>query len=259
MEQTREKIGLGITTYNSENYYKSLYNSLEGAKIDEFVTVNGGNPYKENYQCDWIQHSKNRYPSVCRNDCVTFLLNKGCEHIFLIEDDMIIKDVSIFQKYIEASKISKLNYFNFVSTSWESGLPGNRTPSLVVNYSPEVSISLYKNMCNEFTYHHSSCFKEDLYDSNMRDMFDVEMVYRQSLKKNSTPFWWFPDISNSDDYIENNPEVQSRLQVDRPDGSRQSIMPQLFEYFTKKHKVSVSEIPKVDKKEVISFLTQKKK
>lgn len=258
MEKALSKIGVGITTYNSENYYKDLYNSLKNANIDELVTVNGGNKYSGTYNCDWIQHNKNRYPSVCRNDCISFLLNKGCEHIFLIEDDMIIKDVTIFEKYINTALASKLKYLCFVSTSWESGSPGARTPSLIVNYTPEISLSLYQNMCNEFTYHHFSCFKDDMYDFNMRDMFDVEMVYRQSQKGNSTPFWWFPDITGSDDYIENNPEAQSRLQTDRPDGSRQSILPKLFEYFANKHKIQVNQIPKISKQEVISFLKQKK-
>ena len=97
------KIGVGIVTFNSENYYKDLYNSLPFDSIDELVTVNGGDEYNEKYKnSDWIQHNKNRFPSVCRNDCITFLLNKDCEHIFIIEDDMIIKNKNIFKKYIEA-------------------------------------------------------------------------------------------------------------------------------------------------------------
>ena len=32
-----EKIGVGIVTYNSENYYKDLYNSIDQTKIDPSV------------------------------------------------------------------------------------------------------------------------------------------------------------------------------------------------------------------------------
>ena len=77
-----QKIGVGITTYNTEHYYNALYNSLPHNTIDELVTVNGGKEYAGRYDSDWIQHRTNRYPSVCRNDCINFLLEKKCEHIF---------------------------------------------------------------------------------------------------------------------------------------------------------------------------------
>jgi len=252
-----EKIGVGITTYNSENYFKTLFDSLKDANIiDEIVVVNGGDKYKNSYNCDWIQHNKNRYPSVCRNDCITFLMNKDCEHIFLIEDDMIIKNVDIFKKYIETSKISGLNYFSYVSMSDQAGHPGARTPTLQVNYSETLGVSFYQNMCNEFTYHHKSCFiKCGLYDGKMRDLFDADMAFRQSiLNPNVAPFWYFADITNSDEYIENNPVATSRLQADRPDGSRADVIQDTINYFTNKHGVKINSINCKHPEEVVEYL-----
>ena len=122
-----EKIGVGIVTYNSENYYKDLFNSIDQTKIDHLVTVNGGDEYSRKYGNHWIQHTVNKYPAVCRNDAINALLKADCDHIFIIEDDMIINDSDIFQKYIDTSKASGLKYFSFVSTSWESGEPFNKT------------------------------------------------------------------------------------------------------------------------------------
>jgi glycosyltransferase involved in cell wall biosynthesis len=251
--QKNEKIGIAITTYNSENYFQDLYKSLEGAKYDEIVVVNGGTPYENKYNCDWIQHNKHRYPSACRNDAISSLLNRNCEHIFVIEDDMIIKDISIFEKYMEASKISNLDYLCFASTSWNSGSPSQRTPQLTVNYSKEVSLSFYDNMCNEFTYHHRSCFEKiGLYDENLRDLFDIDMVYRQSKSNQKvSPFWWFADITNSDEYIINNPQAKSRLDTN---GEREKHLKHHYEYFISKHGLSVQSIPKMDKNYVINFL-----
>lgn len=252
-----EKIGVGITTYNSENYFNTLFDSLKDIEmIDELVVVNGGEKYKNSYQCDWIQHNKNRYPSICRNDCISFLMNKECEHIFIIEDDMIIKNKDIFKKYIEASKISGLKYFSYVSMSEKAGHPGNRTPVLQVNYNENNAISFYQNMCNEFTYHHKSCFVQcGLYDGKMRDLFDADMAFRQSiLNPNVAPFWYFADISNSDDYIENNPIATSRLQADRPDGSRADLIQQTMDYFTNKHGILLNSINCKDPKDVVEFL-----
>jgi hypothetical protein len=250
-----DKIGVGIVTYNSENYYKALYETLPLDKIDVIVTVNGGNKYKNEYKGNWVQHSENVYPSVCRNDCVNFLLQRNCEHIFIIEDDMLIKSPVIFDKYIQASKESGLKYFSFVSTSWESGEPSRRTPRLTVEYKNNISISFYKNMCNEFTYHHKTCYeKTGLYDTHFRDPFDIDLAYRESQQDYASPFWWFADITNSDNLIMNNPNAVSRLQGDRPDGSREQRIQKEWEYFVKKHGIMVNQIPNSSKEEVIAKL-----
>jgi hypothetical protein len=255
----KDKIGVGITTYNSEEYYDTLYGSLPLDKIDVLVTVNGGHKYKNQYTSNWIQHIENVYPSVCRNDCVNFLLQRGCEHIFIIEDDMILKSPDIFDKYIQASKESGLKYFSFVSTSWESGSPGSRTPRLTVEYKNNVSISFYKNMCNEFTYHHRTCYtKTGFYDTNYRDPWDIDMAYRESQQDYAAPFWWFADITDSDKLIINNPNAVSRLQGDRPDGSREQRIQKEWQYFIQKHGVMVNQISDTQKEQVITKLKKLK-
>lgn len=250
-----DKIGVGIVTYNSENYYKDLFNSIDLTTIDHLVTVNGGEEYSKKYGDHWIQHNVNKYPATCRNEAITALLNEKCDHIFLIEDDMIIQDSNIFQKYIEASKVSGLKYFSYVSTSWYTGTPQKRTPRLIVEYSKTVSVSFYKNMCNEFTYHHKSCFdKVGFYDSQFRDPFDIDMAYRESQQDYAAPFWWFADVTNSDNLICNNPIAVSRLQTSRPDGSREERIQKEWEKFIAKHGVMVNQIPDVTREQVIDKL-----
>jgi glycosyltransferase involved in cell wall biosynthesis len=255
-----EKIGVGIVTYNSENYYKDLFNSIDQTKIDHLVTVNGGDEYSKRYGDHWIQHTVNKYPAVCRNDAISALLKEDCDHIFIIEDDMIIQDSGIFQKYIETSKASGLNYFSFVSTSWESGTPEKRTPRLVVEYAKNISVSFYKNMCNEFTYHHKSCYdKVGFYDSQFRDPFDIDMAYRESQQDYAAPFWWFADITNSDFYIKNNPVAVSRLQSERPDGNREQRIQEQWKMFIGKHGMMVNQIPDSTKEQTILKLKKIKK
>lgn len=236
------KIGVGITTYNSESYFKTLYDSIPHNKIDELVVVNGGKEYKGKYTADWIQHTENKFPSVCRNECIKHLLDKGCEHIFIIEDDMIIMNDDIFDEYIKTSQESGLKYLCFVSTSDGAGCKGSRTPKIVIEY-PNTKVAFYGNMCNEFTYHHASVFSNlGLYDENLRDAFDVDMAYRESKLDHSSLFWWFADIVNSDNYITNNPVAISRLQTERPDGARKDIITDIWKYFKTKHGCNVWEI-----------------
>lgn len=253
---TNNKLGVGIVTYNSENYFKALFDSLPLARIDELIVVNGGESYNNSYPCNWIQHKNNYYPATCRNDCVNFLLNRNCEHIFLIEDDMIIKDEGIFDAYINTSNKSGIKYFSFVSTSSCTGTPGGRTPKLTIDYNNDIKVCLYQNMCNEFTYHNKLCFeKTGLYDTKFRDPFDIDLAYRESKQDYCSPFWWFADIDKSDDYIMNNPVAVSRLQSNnRPDGSREQRIMEQWQLFENKHSVSVNQIPALLKTDVINKL-----
>jgi hypothetical protein len=166
---------------------------------------------------------------------------------------MIIKRPDIFEKYITASKVSGIKYFSFVSMSWESGEIGNRTPRLTINYNKDTSVCFYRNTCNEFTLHHRSCFeKVGLYDTQFRDPFDIDLIYRESQQDYCPPFWYFPDILNSDDYIMNNPVAISRLQAsDRPDGSREKRIQEQWNLFYAKHGLYVNQIPDISQEQVV--------
>ena len=41
------------------------------------------------------------------------MLNSGCDHFFLIEDDIKIKDINVFEKYIDTAKAFKLEHLIF--------------------------------------------------------------------------------------------------------------------------------------------------
>lgn len=246
------KIGVGITTFNNEKYFEALYNSLPVDKITELVVVNGGKSYKNSYNCNWIQHNKNCYPSTCRNDCLSFLKERDMDYYFTIEDDMIIKDPDIFDRYIQASEESKLGYFSFVSTSWESGAPGKRTPKLEVQYNNNVSICFYPHMCNEFTFKTKQCLQDTgLYDHKFRYIFDIDNAYTITQSKHSAGFWWFPDIKDSDNLIMNNPETESRLNAG---GERDKKLAKEFEVFYNKHQVNITHINNLSESEIVSKL-----
>jgi hypothetical protein len=80
------------------------------------------------------------------------------------------------------------------------------------------------------------------------------MAYRESQQDYAAPFWWFADITGSDDLIMNNPNAVSRLQGNRPDGSRQQRIQKEWHYFVQKHGTMVNQIPNVSKEKVISKL-----
>lgn len=238
-------IGVCITTYNSENYFKTLFDSLPKWKIDHLVIVNGGDSYLGDYSSNetnvkWIQHSTNKGPAQSRNDGLSYLYAQGCDYLFIIEDDMIVISENIFDEYIKASTITGLSYFCFVSYAWEVGPRFARTPRLKIGYSPDLTVNLYKNSCNEFTFRTREMFeKTQPFDINYYSMFDVDNYYKITQQEKGHCFWYSPDLAKSDTLIMNNPDALSRLDSD---GKRMERLSPDFEYFKKTHGLNVIEI-----------------
>jgi glycosyltransferase involved in cell wall biosynthesis len=236
-------ISVAITTFNSEPYLDDLYRSLPLDRIDHLVIVNGGEPYTKTYdQCHWIQHETVKFASVARNDGLRYISQFGDDHIFIIEDDMVIKSPDIFDEYIEASAQSGIQYFGFRSNAWNSGPIGDRTPRISFQYRTDGPvIQLYKNTCNEFTYRSKKCIQEvGLYDERFQYTFDIEWLYRASKSNMCPPFWYFPDIANADNLVMNNPTTISRM---NPNGERDSKLGPNYELFNQLHNTHISQVP----------------
>ncbi len=242
-----DKIGLVITTYNSPEYFETLFQSLPLYRDYELVVVNGGDPYEKLYkrisgEVHWIQHTENKGPAASRNDGLRKLHDLGCDHMFLAEDDLIFKSEDIFDRYIGAAKESGMNYLNFCSYAWGSGQAGNRTPKVSVEYSPNLTIDFYSNMNNEFTYRTRSLYeKVGEYREDMRNLFDCEWVYRASKETSMcSPFWFFPDINGSDNLIMNNPVAVSRID---PDNTRHQNTQNEHRIFAEQHGIPIQNVP----------------
>jgi glycosyltransferase involved in cell wall biosynthesis len=234
------KIGVVITTFNSENYFSSLYNSLPLDRIDELVVVNGGEPYKNEYKCSkWIQHDEVKFASVARNDGLRYLLEKECDFYFIIEDDMVITNPDIFDHYIETSKISGFEYLCYASNAWYSGPRFARTPRLQVQYSEKLAVNLMHHTCNEVTFRTKNVLeKTGLYDEKFQFMFDIDNLYRM-FQDGFIDFWWFPDSAHSDNYVMNNPDAVSRM---NPNGERDDKLGPDMARFITKYNIYVTEV-----------------
>lgn len=240
---------LVITTFNREESFKKLYDSLPFDRLDLVIVVNGGEPYKGDYTSNekiyWVQHKTLCNIAKSRNDGLKVAYQLGYEHIFLSEDDMLIKDETICDEYIHASKVTGLKYLCFTSYAWECGPVGARTPRLTTEYKDSegriISIKFYKNMCNEFTYRHISLLDQvGFYDEDYKSVFDVDWVYRASKHLNVSNFWYFADIGNSDDLIQNNDDVSSQID---PDGARWKTLGDDYAVFQKMHGHGIGDIP----------------
>ncbi len=240
--------GLVVTTYNSEKWFDELYQTLPLHVVQDIIVVNGGKEYKKKYSgVTWLQHKENLGAAQSRIDGIKFLQNKNIQHIFVIEDDMLIKNENIFEAYINASIETGLKYFCFCSNASGTGAPGSRTPGEIVEYK-NTKIAFYREMNNEFTYHHVDIFKKlGYYNTSYRHLWDVEFVYRVLTSEEfGCGFRYFPDIVNSDMYIKNHPESINNSRTNK-NNSRDKELPEYLLKFQNEHGYHVGQVPILDK------------
>jgi glycosyltransferase involved in cell wall biosynthesis len=215
-----EKIGVGIITKDRPHYLKSLLKSLEPCKnkINELVIVNDGKPIDiELFKGDWILNEKNLGVGKSKNKAMNHLLDKDCDYIFIIEDDMLVLDEEVFQKYIEAYKMSGIGHFNY-----GPGSPFNRkqdiqfdlhnrhelkqdtepNPKMILDYK-NCKIALYEHTVAMFSFFTKEVLKKvGLIDEEFYNAWEhVDHTYRIIKAGYHPPFWWFADIVNSQNYI----------------------------------------------------------
>jgi len=217
-----EKIGVGIITCNRPDYLRNLLTSLVQCEsvIDELVVVNDGKPVTDFdlHQGEWIDNETNLGVGKTKNKALKHLYTKGCNYIFLIEDDMLIQDSAIFNYYIAAIKGSGIQHFNY-----GPGSPFNRKqaiknfdlhnrhlldeetepdPRAIIDYNG-CRIALYRHVTGTFSVYTRKAIDAVGYiDENYKNAWEhVDHTYNIIKANLHPPFWWFADLANSHELI----------------------------------------------------------
>jgi len=254
------KIGLGIVTYKREDYFKQVIQTIPFDKIDYFVIVNDGTPYElQSYFGKHeavIQNETNLGVGKTKNKAIQFLMDKGCDHIFIMEDDILIQSPEVFEKYIEASKVTGIQHFNF-------GLHGfmNKTHDNIplhkyqINYNENVTIFLFEHAVGAFSYFTRKCIeKSGLLDENYYNALEhIDHVYQIIKAGLHPPFWYFADIKNSDTYLKDITWAKETSTIasrnDHPE-----LVKNAMDYFYQKNNVQTYAIPKRSQDEILNCL-----
>lgn len=220
MSEVKEKIGIGIVTCNRQHYLEKLLESVADCNWAEFIIVNDGDKLElPGYNYYIHNNEKNLGVGKSKNIAMKHLMDKGCDYIFIIEDDMVILDDTVFDKYIQASKVSGIQHFNY-----GPGSPFNRkqsiqnfdlhnrhelsntstpNPKLTVEYKETILIDLYEHCTGVFSFFTRSILdKVGLNDESFYNAWEhVDHTYRIIKENGHPPFWWFADINNSDKFL----------------------------------------------------------
>lgn len=250
------KVGIGIITCNREDFYTECMNSVvKIPELDHIITINDGAPYPhviydlEDQDHKLIVNDKNIGVGESKNKALQYLLDKGCDHIFLIEDDIIVKDPSVVKQYINYRNETGIQHFLFGYHG-----PANRgnissgepTPKAIIDYNGDIKVALNEHCVGAFCYYsRESLLDVGLIDPEFVNAFDhVEHSYRLCNKGYCPGYWWWPDIWNSYELLDEQAcsEVSSAI---RPRKDWQDNLIKGWQTFIDKHGVSPTEVPNV--------------
>jgi hypothetical protein len=175
-----------------------------------------------------------------------YLMDKGCEHIFLVEDDIIIKDPACFDAYInlaEKSGIQHLNYGYHGTANIKNGKPNPRT---CIEYDETNKMALNCHCVGAFSYYHRSVIeKVGLIDEKFINAWEhVEHTYRIIKAGLHPPFWLFADVMNSNRFFQEIGTVTNNSVI-RKDRVFNDNVAQGRQYFQMKHGIDIIGIPDV--------------
>lgn len=255
------KIGVGIITCNRPDFLNKLLGSVSLCKdsIDELVIVNDGDTVPDldvPFDHTLLQNEKNINVGASKNRAMRFLLDRGCDYIFTMEDDILIKDKDIFNKYIDASKKTGLQHFNF-GFSQRENLDSNLQPVYrkVIDYGDGLKLVLTKNILGAFTFYTREALQTiGLHhnDFNKGHGDHLELTYRAFKHKLGTPFWWFADLYESWNMIENQSNFTTDSVVRAEDFANK--FNEARNIFKNLHGCDIFDIPEMSEVDVINFL-----
>ena len=272
------KIGVGIITCNRNDFLKGLLASLPNEVIDELVVVNDGKAENQiEVPGKWLQNEVNLGVGKSKNKAMKHLYDAGCDYIFIIEDDMIIKDKTVFDRYIKASKVSGIQHFNY-----GPGSPFNRkqqikdfdlhnrhlldqhtepNPKLIIEYDNDVKIALFEHTVAMFSFFTRKVIETVGYiDEAYYNAWEhVDHTYCIIKAGYHPPFWWFADIANSEQYLTEAPGAIDNSSIANKSDQWLKNVTKGREVYLKKHGHYPNMPPSNSKEQVIQSLKDIKK
>ena len=242
------KIGVGVVTMNRPHLLQKCLVSLEdNPAISELVVVNDGEDLKGKIRGDirYILNETNQGVAKSKNTGLRFLQELGCDHFFLIEDDIFVRKPGVFEKYITASRESGIQHFNFSQHGNANKNPTGSRPNPLQTVGYETSqVTGYPHCVGAFSYYSKLCLdKVGLMDERYYNACEhVDHTYEIILEGLHPPFWWFADIADSWEYLGDEAWSIERSTICSTSDFRQNVV-NSDEIFKAKHSCYPTEIP----------------
>jgi GT2 family glycosyltransferase len=220
----KNKLGIGYITCDAPERISSTYPNIPKG-IGELVVVNSGCILDEEWfpqATEIIQSGKKISVSVAKNRALRYLMNQGCDHMFIIEDDVVIKDAGVFGAYLKAAEASGIWHLNYAlqgplnraqdstasvkSIADMNALNNDSAPAprAKLEYENGSKLAFYPHAIGSFQYFYRGIVKNvGYFDERYENAFEnVDYMYRVIEKGLHPPYWWFADIDNSEYFLD---------------------------------------------------------
>ena len=249
-------VGVGIITCNRPEFFKKCRESINHKWYDYIVVVNDGKGPLYDARAPIIKTKGGEGVGKAKNKAIEHLLEKGCDYIILVEDDMLFKG-NLFEQYIKAHKKTGIHHFMFAyhGPANEAGISkGEPVPRKVIDYGT-IKIALNQHCVGAVCFYTRECLdKVGLYDETYTNAFEhVDHSYELAKNNYSTPYWWWADIENSLDFVEEQACSEDSSAI-RPRSDWQSNIQDAWNVFTGKHGIGPTSVPDTDIDTVIEKL-----
>lgn len=192
-----------VITYNREEPLKNLLQSIDTSSFDKVVIVHdgGASDYSENVvnilqsKFIYLKQTENIGVGRCKQIGIDWVLeNTDSEHIFILEDDIVILNNSVWDYYIRFSKNSGIWHTNWNDVKYKS-------IKYELDYNGIEGI-INRDCSGVFSYFNRNVFKFCKYPSDMKNALDVYSVELQLIEKHLLPpFWNFVCPKNTEKYV----------------------------------------------------------
>jgi len=242
-------IGLGLTTYNRPDYLKQslqsvIDNNFGGAYNVYIVDDCSDEIYKDEYDAIFeeakkkgiivLRNRSNKGVAHSKNRLLQRMIDDGCEHLFLMEDDILMTNNNTCHKYMAYATQHNIHHLNFA-------LHGTMNKGRRSYYK---GITVYPECVGAFSYYTKEVIdKVGFMDEAFKNAWEhVEHTYRIAKEGMTTPFWYFADYPLSANCLT---EIEGSLEQSsiRPRSDWKDNIINGQKYWIKKHGTWLPEKP----------------
>jgi GT2 family glycosyltransferase len=204
-------VGLALISYDRPSFLKQALDSLEsnlwGGANHRLVVVD--EPYDEE-KYGWTRkypglsfiYKDNKGVAPTKNLALSNLLANECEHLFIMEDDILMSDQQACTKYVDYASQLQVPHLNF-ALHGELNIGRKKIAKWQRPGQMESTICVYPHCVGAFSYYSREIIElVGLIDENFINAWDhVEHTWRICQTGQVPPFWYFMDHPDSNSLL----------------------------------------------------------
>lgn len=266
----KRKTGVGLLTCARPQTFAKLFRDVVSNPSIDFVVVvkNRSEDYGDlsptklaaeegNGKAVVVEIPEDVGVGCCKNVALMRMIQAGCSHLFLAEDDMEIVDPAVFEIYAKTAVAFGLHHLNF-GACWDDATKSVLAPvCLFSKKDTGEKLDVYARLCGAFSYYSSiAIWQAGLIDSKrfVNAMDHVEHTYRISIMDLTLPYGAFADVHESKRFLAYSEAGKVSTLEDAKSQHRISCALAAAETFKKRYGMGMKDVPVPDVKELAKKL-----